>query len=111
MLAHFLHEYYDHKDLIDSYLAGERTETMYSTKISGVSIELFIIFLLTSVTIWCISLYYLISYWDVLPTWVKVISVTDMIIGTGLISIICILAVIHKNERNENIENIRNYHK
>jgi membrane protein DedA with SNARE-associated domain len=99
MFAFYVREYYDHKDLIDSYMAGDRTETMYSTKIAGLTIEMFILLLMISMIVWCVSLYYIIRYWDQLPTWVRVVSVLDMIIGTGLISIICILAVTHKNWR------------
>jgi predicted RND superfamily exporter protein len=89
-------EYYNHKDLVDCYLKGDRTETMFSTKILEMTIELFVLVLAIVIIIWCISLYYLIRYWDRLPTWVRIISVLDLLFGFGIISLTCVLAVKDK---------------
>jgi hypothetical protein len=90
-------EYYEHRELVDAYIKGDRTEMMYSTRISGMTIGLFVFFLILFTAIWITCLYFLIRYWDVLPTWAKVVTVLDMLAGTGTIGLVVIVALLYKN--------------
>jgi hypothetical protein len=91
-----MNEYADHKELVDSYLSGQRTETMNNTRISGLSVGMFSVILITVMMIWVASLYLIIKEWDALPTWVRVVSIVDIVLGSGLIAVVCILATKNK---------------
>ena len=93
---HLMNEYADHKELVDSYLSGQRTETMNNTRISGLSVGMFSVILITVMMIWVASLYLIIKEWDALPTWVRVVSIVDIVLGSGLIAVVCILATKNK---------------
>ena len=95
---HLMNEYADHKELVDSYLSGQRTETMNNTRISGLSVGMFSVILIAVMMIWVASLYLIIKEWDALPTWVRVVSIVDIVLGSGLIAVVCILATKNKEK-------------
>jgi len=98
---HLMNEYAGHKELVDSYLSGQRTETMNNTRISGLSVGMFSVILIAVMMIWVASLYLIIKEWDTLPTWVRVISIVDIVLGSGLIAVVCILATKNKEKKVE----------
>jgi hypothetical protein len=98
-------EYYEHRELVDAYIKGDRTEMMHSTMIHGFSLNVFVFLLLLFTAIWFTCLYFLVRYWDVLPTWVKTITIIDMLIGTGIFALVIILAVLYKNEKSTSLNN------
>lgn len=89
-------EYSEHRELVDAYMKGDRTEMMYSTRIRGMSVGMFVILLIIFTAIWITCLYFLIRYWDVLPTWVKVVTILDMLAGTGTIGLVVMMAILYK---------------
>jgi len=100
-VIHLMNEYVNNKELVDSYLSGQRTETMNNTQISGLTVGVFSVVLITVMIIWVSSFYLIIKEWDLLPTWVRVVSIVDIALGTGLIALVCILATKNKNTKGE----------
>ena len=83
--------YQNHKELVDAYLSGERTEMMNDTQIMGFSVAAFSTILITLLVIWVTALYMIISEWDAVPVWVRVISLIDIVFGGGFFAILLIL--------------------
>ena len=97
-VVHLMNNYNEHKELVDSYMSGQRTEMMNDTKIIGLSVATFSVILITVLIIWVSALYLIIREWDSIPTWVRVVSIIDIVFGGGFFAIIFILLTKHKKQ-------------
>ena len=88
-----LNEYRKNKDLINSYLHGEKIEGFdkNSSVIMGLSISLFILVLLLVIIIQIWALVLLVRYWNVIPLISKVLGVLGLFgVGGPLLTIIVV---------------------
>ena len=102
-LLKLLNAYSENKDFIHAYLKKQPIEgykddtdtvTVNNSAILGMTVEIFLIILIISISIWVFALVLLINNWNVLPDWAKVVGVIGVLPIFPFGSIVTIISVL-----------------
>lgn len=95
-LFQLLQAYKDNKTLCDAYMRGEIIEGMDndSKKILGFGLGIFLVYLLVSLVLFVVALYLLITKWNKLEDWAKIVGIVGFFIpgfGNILTIVVCLI--------------------
>ena len=83
-LYDYIKEYHKNKPLIQAYLKNQTIENYgdgdtNDSTILGLSIGIFITFLLIQIALWIWAIIVLVKYWKYLPDWAKVLGILGVL--------------------------------
>ena len=109
-LPNLIKEYNNNKHLISEHFKGSPKEGYrYRTtsdngdvdQILGLSIQIFMLLLLISFTLWVVAIYLLVVNWNDLEDWAKIIAILGILFGfVGPIVTIVIVLIGKKKRKN-----------
>lgn len=93
-IFNMISNYNKHKDLIRAKIAGEPIEQYNNSETLGNILEIFIVLIIVMIIIWITALYLLISKWNHIPNWAKVIGILGLVVGSfgPFVTMIVVLA-------------------
>lgn len=89
-----LRAYHQNKDIIDAYYTNKSIEGSdeSSDKVMGMTIGIFMMFLILSLVLYVWAIWLLIGRWSFVKGWVKVISILALLFGMPIITVILMYA-------------------
>ncbi len=94
-LFHMIQAYQENKPLVDAYLSGKSSENYdpNPSKIYGMFVGAFVVAFLTMLMLWIYAFYMLITSWQFIPTWARVLCIISLFLPVFGGPVICLLII------------------